>query len=234
MELPQGITRLALRKQSKQRGTLRKGESSTSPRLPHGRQHSLTCHTSSGTAALCLRACGERRETSRPRWANQAGPPAPGRSVPTCAGRRSPPPRRCRTCARVWRRRSPGRGPAAAWAASPAGSLRARRVRRPAPAPPRAPPRPRPPPPAAPLTQHQHHLPAQTVVDVQRFLAVIVFLAVASVGANDGARYHLRHGDGGGRGALTPTRGRSPRAAGTTSGSSDATSGSSGPSGRNS
>lgn len=153
-----------------------------------------------------------------------AGPAVPGRSVPTCAGRRSPPPRRCRTCARAWRRRSPGRGPAAAWAASPAGSLRDRRPpgyrHRPAHLP-----RPCPPPPAAPLTQDQHHLPAQAVVDVQRFLAIIVLLAVAGVGADDGARYHLRHGDGGGRGPLRPARRRSLLEAGTTSGSS-------GPSGR--
>lgn len=52
--------------------------------------------------------------------------------------------------------------------------------------------------PRPPLTQHEHHLPAQAVVDVQRFLAVVVLLAVAGVGAHHGARHHLRHGAGGG------------------------------------
>ena len=42
------------------------------------------------------------------------------------------------------------------------------------------------PPASSPLrTQHEHHLAAQTVVDVEGLLAVVIFLPVPSVGANN-------------------------------------------------
>lgn len=175
--------------------------------------------------------------------AGQGGQPFPGPGLrgtgnaeagPTCAGRRSPPPRRCRTCGRAWPRPSRGRGPAAASAASPAGNLRGAagpdgnpqpeptaishipgplpnpqpyptsraRSRRRLPGPATLPGRGLPLPPRAAacpqLTEHQHHLPAQAVVDVQRLLPIVVLLAVAGVGAHDGTRHHLGHGGGGG------------------------------------
>lgn len=57
------------------------------------------------------------------------------------------------------------------------------------------------------LTQNQDHLAAQTVVDMERLLAVVIFLAVPGVGANHRPRHHFRHVSGvtkilcGGRGA---------------------------------
>lgn len=79
----------------------------------------------------------------------------------------------------------------------------------PAPAAPAAcvPVHPRPPPkqlPSRRLTQHQHHLPAQAVVNVKRLLPVVVLLTVPGVGADDGAGHHLRHGGGGARPPPSP------------------------------
>lgn len=52
------------------------------------------------------------------------------------------------------------------------------------------------------LTQDQHHLPAEAVIHVQRLLAIVIFLPVARVGADHGARDHFGHGGAGRSGLL--------------------------------
>lgn len=43
------------------------------------------------------------------------------------------------------------------------------------------------------LTQHEDHLAAQTVVDVEGLLAIIIFLPVPGVGADYRPGHYLRH-----------------------------------------
>lgn len=43
------------------------------------------------------------------------------------------------------------------------------------------------------LTQHQHHLATQTVVDVQGLLAVVILLPIPGVGAHYRPRHYFRH-----------------------------------------
>lgn len=48
-----------------------------------------------------------------------------------------------------------------------------------------------------PLTQHQDHLAAQTVVDMEGLLAVIIFLAIPGVRADHRPGNDFRHSSGG-------------------------------------
>lgn len=43
------------------------------------------------------------------------------------------------------------------------------------------------------LTQHQNHLAAQTVVDMEGLLAVVIFLPVPGVGADNRSGHNFRH-----------------------------------------